>query len=81
MLIAEYDGSLDKLVQDLSPKLGPVFDQVFEYVIDAPPAPVWINVPAFVKWTNGHNLKPWAFYSAFPTLSVQDIRAKAMKVA
>ena len=81
VLVAEHDGTLDKLAQDLSAKLGPVFDQVFENVVDAPSTPVQKNVPAFVKWANDHNMKPWTFYSACPTLSVQDIRAKAMKVA
>lgn len=81
VLVAEHDGSPEKLVQDLSARLGPVFDQVLENVVDAPPTPVQNNVPAFVKWANDHNLKPWVFYSAFPTLSVQDIRAKAIKAA
>jgi hypothetical protein len=81
VLVAEHDGTLDKLAQDLSAKLGPVFDQVFENVVDAPPTPVQKNVPAFVKWANDHNLKPWVFYSATPTLTVQDIRAKAIKAA
>lgn len=80
-LVAEHDGSPEKLAQDLSAKLGPVFDQVFENVVAAPPTPVQKNVPSFVKWTNDHNLKPWAFYSAFPTLTVQDIRAKETKAA
>ena len=81
VLVADHDGTLDKLAQDLSAKLGPVFDQVFENVVDAPPTPVQKNVPAFVKWANDHNLKSWGFYSSVPTLTVQDIRAKAMKAA
>ena len=81
VLVAEHDGTLEKLVQDLSAKLGPVFDQVFENVVDAPTTPVQKNVPAFAKWANDHNLKPWVFYSALPTLTVQDIRAKVIKAA
>ena len=80
VLVAEHDGTLDKLALDLSAKLGQVFDQVFENVVDAPPTPVQNNVPAFVKWANDRNLKSWGFYSATPNLTVQDIRAKA-KVA
>lgn len=81
VLVADHDGTLDKFAQDLSAKLGPVFDQVFENVVDAPPTPVQKNVPAFVKWANEHNMKPWSFYSGYPTLTVQDIRAKATKAA
>lgn len=81
VLVAEHDGTLDQLAQDLSTKFGPVFDQVFENVVDAPPTPVQKNQPAFVKWVNDHNLKPWGFYSATPTLTVQDIRAKLTKAA
>ena len=80
VLLAVHDGSLEKLIQDFSAQLGPAFDQILDNVIDAPATPVQKNTAAFAKWANEHNMKPWAFYSACPTLTVQDIRAKA-KVA
>jgi hypothetical protein len=79
--ISEYDGDFDKHVQDCATHLGPLFDQILENMVDPPPTPVQKDTQAFGKWISAHNLKPWLFYSAYPTLSVQDIRSKFAKVA
>ena len=72
--VSEYDGTFEKHIQDLSTHLGPIFDEVFENVADPPPTPVQKNTRAFADWVSARNIKPWWFYSAYPTLSVQDIR-------
>jgi hypothetical protein len=76
--VSEYDGAFDKHVQDLSMRLGPMFDEMFEKVADPPPTPVQNNARAFGEWISARNLKPWLFYSAYPTLTVQDIRSKVL---
>jgi hypothetical protein len=79
--IGEYDGDLEQHVRDLATHLGPQFNEIFENIIDAPPTPVEKNIPAFAQWVKVHNIKTWAFYTASPTLSVQDIRGGATKAA
>ena len=41
----------------------------------APPTPVAKNAQAFYQWGLDNNYPPIGFYSAYPGLSVQDIRA------
>ena len=79
--ISEYDGDLEKHIQDFTTHLGPLFDEILENVVDPPPTPVQKNAPAFAAWVKAHNIKTWAFYTAYPTLSVQDIRGSATKAA
>jgi hypothetical protein len=70
-----YDGSFEKYMQDFTEKIGPIFDTLYEFVKDAPPIPVAKNPEAFAKYTAAGNLPPIGFYSAYPGLAVQDIRA------
>ncbi len=70
-----YDGSFDKYMQDFTEKLVPVFNVLFEFVPDAPPTPVQKNAEAFAKYVASVNRLPIGFYSAYPGLAVQDIRA------
>lgn len=79
--ISEYDGDFEKHIEDCANHLGPLFDQILENLVDAPPAPVQNNTQAFAKWISAHNLKPWWFYSAYPDLSVRDIQSQIGKVA
>lgn len=77
VLIAEYDGTFNKLIQDLATRIGPTLDQLFENVVDPPKTSVQKDTPAFASWDTAHNIKPWTFYAAYPTLSVQDVLRKA----
>ena len=70
-----YDGSLEKYIQDFAERLSTVFDAVFPHVSGAPPTPVAKNAEAFYQWALANNYPPLGFYSAYPGLSVQDIRA------
>lgn len=79
--ISEFDGDFEKHIQACATHLGPLFDQILENLVDAPPAPVQDNAQAFAKWISTRNIKPWLFYTAYPTLSVQDIRAQVAKAA
>lgn len=79
--ISEFDGDFEKHIQDCAAHLGPLFDRILENLVDAPATPVQNNTQEFAKWISRRNIKPWLFYAAYPTLSVQDIRAQVAKVA
>lgn len=70
-----YDGSFEKYIQDFTNKMGPIFDVLYGYVNDPPALPVAKNAEAFFKWNVAHNLPAIGYYSAYPGLAVQDIRA------
>jgi len=75
--ISEFDGTLENHLQDLSTRLGPFFDGILDNLVDPPSTPVQKNSQGFAKWISARNGKPWWSYSAYPTLTVQDIRGKA----
>jgi hypothetical protein len=70
-----FDGTFDKYIQDFTEKIGPVFDLMFKYVDDPPPTPVAKNPEAFLKYVAAADHPAIGFYSAYPGLAVQDIRA------
>ena len=70
-----YDGDFAKYIQDFAEKNSLVFDKLFPHVIGAPPTPVAKNAQAFYQWALENNYPPIGFYSAYPGLGVQDIRA------
>jgi hypothetical protein len=79
-LFTTYDGDLDTYVMDFTKHLGDVFDILLPHTIDPPPLPVEKNTQAFIDWVRAHDLPSVSgVYSAYPTLSVQDIRALAAK--
>ena len=70
-----FDGDWAKYLQDFVEKTSFVFDSVFPHVEGAPPTPVAKNAQAFYDWASEANHPPIGFYSAYPGLGVQDIRA------
>ena len=70
-----FDGDFEKYIQDFAEKTSFVFDAVFPHVDGAPPTPVAKNAQAFYEWALENNHQPIGFYSAYPGLWVQDIRA------
>ena len=70
-----FDGDFAKYIQDFADKTSFVFDAIFPHVIGGPPTPVAKNAQAFYQWALENNYPPIGFYSAYPGLSVQDIRA------
>jgi hypothetical protein len=65
-----YDGDFEAYVQDFLRYAGPLFDLLVGHTEDPPPMPVQKNPGEFVAWSRAHGL-----YSAYPDLSVQDVRA------
>lgn len=70
-----YDGSTEKYFQDFADKTSFTFDTLFPNVIGGPPTPVAKNARAFLQWGIENTYPPIGFYSAYPGMSVQDIRA------
>ena len=70
-----YDGTFEKYIGDFTEKIGPVFDLMFKYVSDPPPTPVAKNAKAFLDYSGAMNRPGIGFYSAYPGVAVQDIRA------
>ena len=70
-----FDGDMEKYFQDFADKTSFVFDALFPRVVGGAPTPVAKNAQAFYQWGLENNYPPIGFYSAYPGLSVQDIRA------
>ena len=70
-----FDGDFEKYIQDFADKTSFAFDTIFPHIVGAPPTPVAKNARAFIQWAADNNYPPIGFYSAYPGLSVQDIRA------
>ena len=70
-----FDGDMEKYFQDFAERAAWVFDDLFPHVVGGPPTPVAKNAQAFYQWGVDNNYPPIGFYSAYPGLSVQDIRA------
>ncbi len=70
-----FDGDMEKYFQDFADKTSFTFNALFPHVVGAPPTPVERNAQAFYEWGLDNNYPAIGFYSAYPGLSVQDIRA------
>ena len=70
-----FDGDFAKYIQDFAERTSFVFDAVFPRVDGGPPTPVAKNAEAFYQWALENNYPAIGFYSAYPGLSTQDIRA------
>ena len=70
-----FDGDMEKYFQDFADKTSFVFDALFPHVVGGPPTPVAKNAKAFYQWGLENNYPPIGFYSAYPGVSVQDVRA------
>jgi hypothetical protein len=79
LFLADFDGEFGALMTDLAKSAGPVFDAIFQHVENPPATPVANNVAAFVEWSAAHLLRAATLFSAYPDVSVKDIKALAAK--
>ena len=70
-----FDGDFEKYIQDFAEKTSFTFDSLFPNVVGGAPTPVAKNAQAFIQWARENNYPAIGFYSAYPGLSVQDIKA------
>ncbi len=73
-----YDGDFDAYVQHFALKVDDLFDQLFEFIENAPPRPVADNPDAFVATIKRFNTAPAEgyFFSAYPLAEVPQIVRK-----
>ena len=67
--------TFEKYIQDFAEKNSLVFDSVFPHVVGGAANPGSKERQAFYQWALENNYPAIGFYSAYPGLSVQDIRA------
>jgi hypothetical protein len=72
---AVFDGDFKSYFNEFINYVGPVFDALFQHVVDGPPLPCARNREAFIDWIVAHKLESIGFYSAYPTLTVKEIKA------
>ena len=77
LFLGDFDGEYSQLMVDLAKQSGPVFDAIFEHVVDPPPTPVAGNPDAFVEWTAAHLVHPVNLYTGYPDATVKQIKALA----
>src|SRR5580658_6324851 len=51
LFLGDFDGEFGQLMAALAQHAGPVFDAIFEHVVNPPPTPVAEHADAFVEWT------------------------------
>jgi hypothetical protein len=77
LLLGDFDGEFTQLMADLAKQAGPVFDAIFQHVVDPPPTPVADHADAFVEWTAEHLLDAINLYTAYPSVTAKEIKALA----
>jgi hypothetical protein len=77
LFLGDFDGEFAQLMADLAKQAGPVFDAIFQHVDNPPPSPVASNSDAFVEWAAAHLLTAVNLYTAYPNVTVKEIKALA----
>jgi hypothetical protein len=77
LFLGDFDGEFGPLIADLAKNAGSVFDAILLHVDNPPPTPVVSNADAFVEWTAGHLLGAATLFSAYPDVTVKEIKALA----
>jgi hypothetical protein len=77
LFLADFDGEFSPLMTSLAMLAGPVFDTAFKYAEGPPPTPVADHATAFVEWAAEHLLHPLNVYTAYPEVTVKEIKTLA----
>jgi hypothetical protein len=77
LFLGDFDGEFAQLMADLATHVGPVFDAIFQHVESPPQTPVRAHADAFVEWMAEHLIHPLNLYTAYPDVTVQEIKALA----
>ena len=77
LFLGDFDGEFSELMGELAKHAGPVFDAIFQHVINPPPLPVADHADAFVEWTAEHVLHAINLYTAYPEVTAKEIKALA----
>jgi len=77
LFLGDFDGEFSELMSALAKHAGPVFDAIFQHVVNPPPVPVADHADAFVEWTAEHLLTAINLYTAYPGVTAKEIKALA----
>ena len=77
LFLGDFDGEFGDLMGQLAQHAGPVFDAIFQRVVNPPPTPVADHADAFVEWTAEHLLKAINLYTAYPGVTAKEVKAFA----
>jgi hypothetical protein len=77
LFLGDFDGEFSQLMAELAKHAGPVFDAIFQHVVNPPPTPVADHADAFVEWTADHVLTAINLYTAYPGVTAKEIKALA----
>lgn len=77
-IITTFDGDLDTYVNRFVDDVADVFEAIAARISPAPPTPLGEHRQEFVEFIKRHDVKAvQPFYSAYPRLTVREIRALA----
>jgi len=79
MVITAYDGGLRSYIMDFVAVLGDPFNQILQFIADAPPLPVQRYASEFTDYIIERNLSQIGVWSAYPDNTVIDILARAKR--
>jgi hypothetical protein len=77
LFLGDFDGEFAQVMADLAKATGPVFDAIFQHVVDPPPSPVADHADAFVEWSAEHLVTAVNLYTAYPGVTAKEIKALA----
>jgi hypothetical protein len=77
LFLGDFDGEFGQLMAALAARSGPVFDAIFQHVDNPPSTPVADNAGTFVEWTTAHLAHAVNLYTAYPDVTVREIKALA----
>jgi hypothetical protein len=77
LFLGDFDGEFGVLMTALAKAVGPLLDAILAHVDNPPPMPVADNAVAFVEWAAEHLLRAATLFSAYPDLTVKEIKALA----
>jgi len=75
LFLGDFDGEFSQLMAALARQSGQTFDAIFQHVDNPPPTPVAGNPDAFIQWSEAHLLHPATLFSAYPGMTVSEIKA------
>ena len=77
LFVGDFDGELGQLMAGLAAHSGPVFDAIFQHVVKPPALPVADHTDTFVEWTADHLLDAINLYTAYPGVTVKEVKSLA----
>ncbi len=79
LFLGDFDGEFSALMTEFADEAGALFDLIFQHVERAPVTPVANNAVAFLEWSAEHLLSAVNLYSAYPEVTVQEVKTLATK--